>query len=243
MQFRQNGFTLIEMVIAVAIFAVIASIVFPGLLQFLEMRERIEEKHKELISLQKTFLFMGNDLRYAANRLSKDEYGELGKTTLSLNDDSIMEFVALYPDIHLDGLSVPRRLRWEIEDQQLRRVQYPVMDPDSDTRVIAQNLLSGVEDYEIEVSFVEDGRDNTDDKWEEQSRLPDLVKFSIQMVDGTEYHRSFTMMGGDNEAAIAAATIGAQQGTDNQSNGGSDQDQLEESEQAQPGSSNDVPER
>ena len=220
MRRTRNGFTLIEIVVAVAIFAVIVSIVFPALMQFLDMRERIEQKHDELTTLQKVFLFMSNDMRYAANRLGKDEYGERGKTTMSIGDDSLIDMTGLYPDINLDGLSVPRRIRWELDDTTLKRIQYPVMDPDSDTRTITQTLLTGVEDIEIEVSFVEDGRESVDDKWEEQNRLPDMVTIKLELESGVEYARHFIMTGGDNKDAVAAAAVaGVSQG--NPGDGGS----------------------
>ena len=200
-----SGFTLLEIIIAVAIFGVIASIVFPALLQFLDMRERVDEKHQQISGLQKTFQFLANDLRFASNRLSKDEYGEVGKTTLTINDDFLIDLTALYSDLSLQGLAVPRRVRWQLQGGVLQRIQYPVMDPEADTRVMIQSLLENVEDVEIEVSHIEDGRDNTDSDWDEQKRLPDLIDVTIKMPKGMEYRRVFSMLGADSDAATAAA--------------------------------------
>ena len=194
---RSKGFTLLEIVVAVAIFAVISSILFPALFQFLEMRERVDEKHQKITGLHKTFLFLANDLRYAVNRLSKDEYGDLGKTTLLLDDGSLIEFTTAYPDLSLDGLNVPRRVLWKLEDGVLQRVQYPVMDPDADTRKMLQSLLTNVESIEFNVSHVEDGRDNTDNRWQEQSHLPDLIEIIIELENDTQYRRVFTMLRGN----------------------------------------------
>jgi len=200
------GFTLIEMVVAVAIFAVVASIVFPAMIEFLDVRERIEEKHQQVVGLQKAFLFLAKDLRYASNRLGKDEFGELGKATLIVGNDSLIDFTANYPDLNLDGLNVPRRVRWVLEEGVLQRIQSPVMDPDSDTRLLRQKLIEGVEDVEIELSVVEGARDNTSKKWDEESKLPDLISITVTLDSGVEYRRAFTMLGGDNLDALAAAS-------------------------------------
>jgi general secretion pathway protein J len=200
-----GGFTLLEIIVAVAIFGVIASIVFPALLQFLDMRERVDEKHQQISGLQKTFQFLANDLRFASNRLSKDEYGDIGKTTLSINGDYLIDLTALYSDFSLQGMAVPRRVRWQLVEGVLQRLQFPVMDPDADTRMMIQSLLENVEEVEIEVSHISDGRDNTDNDWVEQKRLPDLIDLTINMGKGIEYRRVFSMLGADGDAATAAA--------------------------------------
>ena len=206
---RGRGFTLIEVIIAVAIFAVIGAMLFPAIVQFIDIRERVMAKHDQLENLQKTFLFMGKDLRFASNRLGKDEFGDLGKATLSVNDDSLIEMTASYPNLNLGGLNVPRKVKWVLEDGKLIRLLYPVMDPDGDTRVYKQVLLEGVEDVEIELSIVEDGRNSTSKRWDEETRLPDLVSIVIEMESNAEYERLFTMLGGDNLQAVAAVANSA----------------------------------
>ena len=187
---------MLEIVVAVAIFAVIVSIVFPALLQFLDMRDRVVEKQQEIVQLQKTFLFLSNDLRFASSRLSKDEFGELAKTTMQLNDDYLLSFTSSYPDLTMDGASVPRRVQWQLENGRLSRKQFPVMDPTSDTKAYTQDLLDNIRSVEFTSYAVEDSRIEEDDKWEESTRLPDMLKVNIKMENGGTYSRSFTMMGG-----------------------------------------------
>ena len=201
---RALGFTLIEIMVAVGIFAVIASIVGPALFQFLDIRERATAKQDQLEGLQKSFLFLANDLRYASNRLGKDQYGEPANDTITVGDDSLIELTATYPDLNLGGLGVPRRVRWILNDGVLQRIQSPVMDPDGDTRAFKQSLMNGVRKVEIELSIVEDGRDNTSKKWDETTRLPDKVAITLTLENKAEYHRVFTMLGGDTLDAVAA---------------------------------------
>jgi hypothetical protein len=100
-------------------------------------------------------------------------------------------------------------------DGVLQRVQFPVMDPDADTRVMIQSLLENVEDVDIEVSHIIDGRDNTDSDWEEQKRLPDLIDVTVKMGKGIEYRRIFSMLGADSDAATAAVQNAQLPGTSN----------------------------
>ena len=218
---KSRGFTLIEMMVSVAIFAVMASIIFPALIQFLDTRDRLDIKHKQIISLQKTFLFLAQDLRFASNRLGKDEFGDLGKSTLRINDnENLIELTALYPDLNLNGLGVPRRVKWLLNDGALQRIQYPVMDPDQDTRIIRQSLIDGVESVEINLFHVNGGRSEQSSQWDSESRLPDQLEMRVELESGVEYRRLFTMLGGDKVEATAA-TLGAE-ANDNQSDADSD---------------------
>jgi general secretion pathway protein J len=201
---RTKGFTLIEIMVAVGIFAVIASIVGPALFQFLDIRERANAKQEQLEGLQKTFMFLSNDLRYASNRLGKDEFGEPADATLTVGDNSLISLTAAYPDLNLGGLAVPRRVTWTLDDGVLQRIQSPVMDPDGDTRTFKQSLLADVRDVDIELSVIEDGRDSSSKKWDEKTRLPDMIEITVTLENQLEYRRVFTMLGGDTLDAIAA---------------------------------------
>lgn len=202
---NSSGFTLIEVMVSIAIFAVIGAIVFPALIQFIDIRDRVLAKHEQIEQLQKTFLFMSKDLRFASNRLGKNEYGELGDATLLVGEDSLIDLTAMYPDLNLSGLNVPRRVRWVLEEKTLYRLQSPVMDPDGDTRVFKQKLLDNVRDVEFELSKVEDGRDSTSKRWKEKTRLPDMIKVTITLENKVEYERLFTMLSGDSLDAVAAS--------------------------------------
>ena len=203
---EKNGFTLIEIMVAVAIFALIVAIAFPALIQFLDIRERINNKNESLDALQKTFLFMSRDLSYAVNRVGKDEFGDELKTTLTVDDNSLIELTSASQDFALDGASVPRRVKWLLEDAVLYRMQYPVMDPDSDTNAYKQGLLKEVDEVELTLFSIEDGRESESKRWDEKTRLPNMINVVIEMKNGLEYSRSFTMLGSDTEQAIKAAT-------------------------------------
>lgn len=227
-QNSSSGFTLIEIMVAMAIFAIIAAITFPALIQFLDIRERIIKKNESISALQKTFLFFSRDVGFAVNRLGKNEYGEAADATMLVGDNSLMELTTSYQDFNLDGSGVPRRVKWIFEDKVLYRVQYPVMDPDGDTRVYKQRLLSDVNDVELKVYSIEEGRDSESKRWDEETRLPNMIRLSIEMETGVKYERAFTMLGGDREEAAKAGSnssvtpSGRSEGSDRDEGAGDD---------------------
>ncbi len=195
-RYHQHAFTLIEVVVAVAIFAVISSIIFPALIQFLDARERVMERSQKITEVQKFFLYLERDLRFASNRLGKDEYGDPLDSALTVNDDGLLELTALYPDTRLLGLGVPRRVRWALEDEKLVRTQYPVMDPDGDTRFSQREFLSEVRDVDIIVRYLEDGRASETNRWSESNRLPELIELRVELEGDVVYTRTLMMLSG-----------------------------------------------
>jgi type II secretion system protein J len=180
--------------IAVAIFAVVSGIVFPALIQFLDMRERVYNKQQQIIALQKTFLFFANDLRYATNRLGKNEYGDRAKTILKVDDSSLMELSASYPDVNFNGENIPRRVRWQLDDGVLQRVQYPVMDPDGDTHRYVQTLITEVRAVALQTHKAENSRVEESHRWEDPLSLPDMIEIEIELESGQKYRRAFTLV-------------------------------------------------
>lgn len=193
---RQQGFTLIELVIAVAIFLVISTVTVTAFVKFLDIRERIVDQQKRLSQLQKTFLFMANDVRYAVNRAGKDSYGDIVKMSLQLdNKGTVIELTSAYPDLTLNGLAVPRKIVWEIDEKLLIRKQFPVMDPDGDTQFIRQNMLEGVESVDVLVSQIENQKSNESKRWKEEGKLPDLFDIKIKLENDQVHQRAFQVNG------------------------------------------------
>ena len=211
-RFTASGFTLLEIIIAVAIFGVIMAIIFPVMSQFLEIRERVEERQLALRSWQKTFLFLANDLRFASNRLPKDDFGDRADSTLQVNDEVLLRLTGVYPDLQMEGLPVPRRVEWRLEDEALFRIQYPVADPDADTPFYRQKLLEGVTYIDVQTVVIDDGNETRDSRWEEQSRLPDAIEIELELEDGTLLERRFALQGTDTLAAVAVSNEAQQAG-------------------------------
>jgi len=72
----QRGFTLMEMIIAIAIFALMAAVAYGSLSGFLDNRDRIVAKQQELAEIQLALALLERDIRFAVPRPVRDDIGE-----------------------------------------------------------------------------------------------------------------------------------------------------------------------
>lgn len=72
----RNGFTLLELLVAIAVFAVVALLSYGGLATVLDAREETEVNAERLRALQQTMLMLQRDLDQTAPRGIRDEYGD-----------------------------------------------------------------------------------------------------------------------------------------------------------------------
>ncbi len=126
---RARGFTLIEMLVAVAIFAVLAVLAYAGLDAVLRQRGELDQHYQRLHVLQRAYEVMQRDFSQAAPRGARDE---LGGPLPALRGDPSGHVVALtragYPNPAKVRRSHLLRVRYELHDRQLLRLQFPVLD-------------------------------------------------------------------------------------------------------------------
>ncbi|NOT12389.1 MAG: type II secretion system minor pseudopilin GspJ [Methylococcaceae bacterium] len=73
--FRIKGFTLLEILIALAIFAILSMMAYAGLASILNARAATEPRSEQLAQLQTTLYLLNEDLSQASNRPIRDELG------------------------------------------------------------------------------------------------------------------------------------------------------------------------
>ena len=90
-----SGFTLIEIMIAVGIFAVISAIIFPIVIKTININASIEKRSEEIAGLQRMFVFMENDFRYMVQRTIRDPQDGLSfdpSFAVETDDNELVKF-------------------------------------------------------------------------------------------------------------------------------------------------------
>lgn len=151
----QRGFTLIEVLVAVFIFAVIAVLAYGGYIDAAEQSERAGEQMKRLQQLQTTVRLMTQDFEQLAPRPVRDLLGQGGlEPALESDARSRNEYlVALTRGGWSNPAGVQRptlqRVRYVLEVDKLRREYWPVLDATLGNEPLKRELIDKVENVRI----------------------------------------------------------------------------------------------
>ena len=158
---RQAGLTLIELLVAVAIFSLLAALAYGGLINVLATRTAVDVESQRLATLQRAFLRIGRDLEQAAPRGIRDAYGDQQPALRSLVDSdaglqTVIELtIAGRRSLPGETRSKLQRISYVLREDALLRLNWPVLDRAQDTVAHESALLEGIEDLQLRYLTVE----------------------------------------------------------------------------------------
>lgn len=144
---RAQGFTLIEVLVAMAIFGVMTVLAYMSLGQTLANADLLNARMDRLQAVQRTMRFIGNDLLTAAPRPVRSE---LGDTYLPAIQVSVSNEFALaithggWPNPAGLPRSTMQRTVYLLQEDKLLRVYSTVLDATYANKSIATEILDGV---------------------------------------------------------------------------------------------------
>lgn len=158
-RYLSRGFTLLELLVALAIFGLIAVMSYSGLSAVLNQQAQTEIAADRLSELQKTYLIMQRDIEQMVPRPVRNQFGDeeaalVGGDTLQFTRGGWSNPVG-YPRSNL------QRVGYDYEDQQLKRYSWVVLDQAQDSQPLEQPLVDHVEGMQIR--YLADN-----DEWQEQ---------------------------------------------------------------------------
>jgi general secretion pathway protein J len=151
-----RGFTLIEILVALAVFSVLSVMAYSGLRVLMVTRDSTEQRSLQLAQLQTAFLLMQQDLEQMVSRSVRNEYGdrEPALTTNDLAGHPLIFTRGGQRSRHQQLRSALQRIAYRLEDGTLYRLSWPVLDGAEADAARVMSLLQGVE--EIDVQFLEE---------------------------------------------------------------------------------------
>lgn len=155
---RDPGFTLLEVMVAMAIFALIGIVSAALLNRILDARNLSEERAERLGGLQRAVLRLERDLLQATGRPIRDGFGDV-QPALILEDARRIEFSRHGWRNPLElARSEVQRVAWSLDEEgALSRRFWSVLDRAQDSRPRSQTVLGAVEDLEFVLLDMEGG--------------------------------------------------------------------------------------
>jgi general secretion pathway protein J len=142
MRRRATGFTLLEMLVALSIFALLSVMSYGGLRSVMELQSATELEAESLGQLQKIYLLMQRDFEQVVPRAVRDEYGE------ELPPLAGTEMLQLTRGGWNNPLGHPRstlqRIGYAYNDEQLVRYTWAVLDRAQDSVPLEQPLTADI---------------------------------------------------------------------------------------------------
>lgn len=144
---RQRGFTLLELIVAMSVFAVLAMLAYQGLNNVLLARSQLAERSARLTQLQTAWMWLERDLTQLIARPVRDEYGvsQAALRTLTSQREMLLEFTrsGWRNPVGLSRASLVR-VGYGVKDNQLLRWHWPMLDRNVASTPYASPLLDGV---------------------------------------------------------------------------------------------------
>jgi general secretion pathway protein J len=197
----QGGFTLLELVVAVGIFALMSAIAYGGLLSVLATAAGTEDQSERLGEIQLAMARLERDVEQMVPRPVRDQFGDLRQALVAGGGGTTMEFTrAGYPNPVDLPRSTLQRVQWSLDGDTLYRVPWPVLDsPVGAEDPLPEIVLTSVQG--LELRFL-----GADDQWhvewpvetggEPDATLPRALEVRLELSDWGDIRRILLIPGG-----------------------------------------------
>lgn len=149
-----RGFTLIEIIVVVLVFSIMAAMAYGGLNSVLRTRNGIEDSFARTAAFERAYQRMRADFQNVRYRPIRDAFGDVQPAVVTSRDG----MVSLTRGGWRNPLSITRatleRVSYKVEDKKLQRSSYRVLDQATDSKPVTLTVLEGVD--EMKWRFMDD---------------------------------------------------------------------------------------
>ncbi len=148
----RRGFTLIEVLVAMAIFGVMSILAYQAMAQTFFNAEELGLRMERLQAIQRTMRLLGRDLMQTAPRPIRDPYDGPPVPAIRTSAASVFALELTHggwPNPAGLPRSTLQRVAWRIEDGELVRLHWGALDSTLNTDPVGTILLDSVESIEF----------------------------------------------------------------------------------------------
>lgn len=144
-----RGFTLLELVVALAVFAVLATLAYGSLERLLAARDRLASRAEALGRLQLAYSLLERDCQALVARPVRDELGDPEQPLRRAPDGSLEITHGAWSNPLDQPRAQVQRVRWQVRNGVLYRDAWPVLDRVPGSRPHSQRVLEDVRRFTV----------------------------------------------------------------------------------------------
>ncbi|MES9939621.1 MAG: type II secretion system minor pseudopilin GspJ [Candidatus Thiodiazotropha sp. 6PLUC2] len=197
----ERGFTLLELLIAITIFAILATFAYSGLNVVLETEHQTSQYSQRMSQLQLAFSLIQRDIEQAIDRPIRDQHGdELAALITGGFTGTLLE---LTRGGYANPMKLPRsnmqRVGYLIEEETLYRLTWKILDRAQDSEPHRYELIDNIEELELVYYDHEMKKQN---QWPPDSfdldsgdkpGLPTAIEMNMELKDWGKIRRLFAL--------------------------------------------------
>jgi general secretion pathway protein J len=197
-----SGFTLIEIIVAVAIMALVSVIAYRGLAAMLAAREQITSENTRFRDLAQAMTRIDADFSAVVDRPIRDSYGVEKAAFLGAPDGleeagAAVVLTRMGAPAQIGKLADLQRLGYRVREGRLELLAWPALDQAPRATPSASTLLENVS--RIELRFL-DRQNQWQTKWPQFAQgggppetLPRAVQMVLTLASGAAYTRTIPL--------------------------------------------------
>ena len=189
-----RGFTLVEALLALAIFGVIAVLAYRGTAALTDGESRLSAEAARWRALESLFTRFEADIRQAVPRAVRagDAQEPAWLATATPDGNSALVFTRAGSEFNDEPQPAGQRVGYRLRDGRIEIAYWPRLDHPAEARPAVYALLGDVTGFRLEY-LARDGRWR--DRWPllGEAALPRAARLTLTLADGARIDRWFTL--------------------------------------------------